>query len=344
MHILDALKYPLWLAGVAGSTKSFLHNPIIGSPRLNKSGLHMARVRWAARLAAWRRSRLAHNLKAEDREAFDRDGFILKRNYLPEETFKRLLDEVHGNTFRAREMRQGQTVTRMTPLTTRSLAPVPATRSMVRDEYLRHMVQYVASYGGEPLFFLQTVIADPTREKNDPQTDLHSDTFHSTAKAWLFLHDVGEDEGPFRYVPGSHRADDVRLQWEYENSLTARDDPRHHHALGSFRIRQDELASLGLPQPMPVAVPANTLVIADTYGFHGRTPSKKPTTRLEVHGHLRRNPFLLWNGLHVMSLPGIKGRELDIFLAYSDFIERKFGKRTIWRPVGEIAPDAPAQI
>ena len=36
----------------------------------------------------------------------------------------------------------------------------------------------------------------------DPQTDLHTDTFHPTVKAWLFLTDVAADAMPFVYVPG----------------------------------------------------------------------------------------------------------------------------------------------
>ncbi|NND91978.1 MAG: hypothetical protein HKN42_14050 [Granulosicoccus sp.] len=39
----------------------------------------------------------------------------------------------------------------------------------------------------------------------DPQSDLHSDTFPATAKAWLFLADVGKEDGPFCHVAGSHK-------------------------------------------------------------------------------------------------------------------------------------------
>ena len=37
---------------------------------------------------------------------------------------------------------------------------------------------------------------------SDPQTDLHTDTFHPTVKAWLFLTDVAPETMPFVYVPG----------------------------------------------------------------------------------------------------------------------------------------------
>ena len=99
-----------------------------------------------------------------------------------------------------------------------------------------------------------------------------------------------------------------------------------------------------LPEPIRVAVPENTLVVADTFGFHARTPSPKATVRVEVHAHMRRNPFLPWTGLDPKAIPGLAGRELSLFLKYEDWVEQRFGKRHIWRRVGRIPVDAPAQV
>ena len=59
------------------------------------------------------------------------------------------------------------------------------------------------------------------RRAADPQTDLHTDTFHPTVKAWLFLTDVAPDAMPFVYVPGSHRLTPQRLDWERRMSIGA---------------------------------------------------------------------------------------------------------------------------
>jgi hypothetical protein len=190
--------------------------------------------------------------------------------------------------------------------------------------------------------FLQTVIADPAKGGPDPQTALHADTFHATAKLWLFLTDVGEEDGPFVFVPGSHRLTPERLDWEHRQSLTARDDPRRHHALGSFRVPEDELPALGYGAPRRMTVRANTLVVADTFGFHRRSPSARPTTRVEIHGYLRRNPFMPWNGLDPAGLPGLTGRQIDLFFAWLDLRRRLLGARSIWRDVGRVAVDGPA--
>jgi hypothetical protein len=343
MSPLSYLNAPFWLLGVVGADKSPRKNPILGNERLNEWGLHKKRVRTAANLATMRRKRLASSVPEEDRRFFDENGYFVTRNFLPEAEFEALKQEVFGGTFDAREMRQGQAVTRMTPLPPEVLTSHPAIASTMRNDRAVAQIRYAASQGGQPLGFLQTVIVNPTEEK-DPQTDVHADTFHATSKAWLFLQDVGEDDGPFCFVPGSHKLTDKRLEWEYQCSLTACRDLRSHHASGSFRIRPDELEALGLPQPKRMAVPANTLIVADTFAFHGRTPSDKPTVRCEMHWHMRRNPFLPWTGLDPKALPGIRERELQLFMAYSDAREKYLKKPHIWRPVGEVPVDSQAHI
>ncbi|MTI42608.1 phytanoyl-CoA dioxygenase PhyH [Roseibium hamelinense] len=344
MNFTSILKSPLWVLGVAGTDKSPRKNPILGNEWLNKNGLHRQRVSLAAGMAAWRRKRLGSRISDEAQAHFDENGYFLTENFLSDAEFEALKREVYGKPFQAREMRQGQTVTRMTPLPPTVLQDNPALAACFRNKDVMAQIRYASSRGGQPLGFLQTVIAEPSIDAKDPQTDLHADTFHATSKAWLFLHDVGEEDGPFCYVPGSHKLTSERLEWEYQCSLTASKDPRSHHASGSFRIRQNELEALGLPPAKRMAVKANTLVVADTFGFHGRTPSDKPTTRVEMHWHMRRNPFLPWNGLDVKSLPLIKERELAFFMTVSDAMEKHLRQRHIWRDVGAVPVDGPANI
>lgn len=333
--------------GAAGTAKSFAQNPILGDPALNRRGLHRERVRLAARMAEARRKRLARRLDPTDVAAFDRDGFILKRDYLPPEAFLAIREFLRETPLPSREMRQGRTATRLTPLDPAAIRGCPALAAALGDPALRRLIGYVAGRSGAPAMGLQTVIAEPPgggARGVDPQTALHADTFHSTAKMWLFLTDVGEEDGPFAYVPGSHRLTPERLAWEYAQSLGAAEDPRRHHAIGSLRARAADLERLGLPEPIRIAVPANTLVIADTFGFHGRTPSPKATHRVELHGYLRRPPFAPWNGLHLAGLPFIAPRQLALYFAWLDWRERRLGKRAVWRDVGPCASETPARL
>jgi hypothetical protein len=339
--VAAVVKAPLWVAAIATGAKSFVDNPVIGSPRLNRWGLHVARVRAAAFVARHRRRWLARGVSLSDQQAFARDGFVVVPDVLPPADFERLRAEVLDDAWETREMRQGSTVTRRVFLdvaTLRRGKPVLADLLARRD--LLSLIRYVAATGGAPAFSIQCIIANEAGAVDDPQCVVHADTFHATAKAWYFLHDVGPDEGPFLYVPGSHVPTQARLAWERRQSLSARGHDKRDHAEGSFRIAAEELGALGLPPPKPVAVRANTLVVADTFGFHGRTPSPQATRRLEIYASLRRNPFTPWTGLDPLSLPFVRARVGSAL----GLLDRLGLVRTPYRPVGRLPLDAPPQV
>ncbi len=333
---------PLHAAAVATGAKSFRDNPVIGSPALNRAGLHVCRIRIAHRMAQWRRERLAGRLDAAEVAAFQRDGFILRRNFLPQAAFAALQNAVLSHAAPARETIQGDTITRRIALDPATLAHLPEAKALLADPRWRDPIHYVASSALAPLVYVQTIFSHVRPGAPDPQTELHADTFHSTVKAWLFLTDVAEDEGPFTYVPGSHRPTARRLAWERKLSIGAAGGPDFLSARGSPRIRPDELARLGYGPPNAFAVPANTLVVADTVGFHARGPSLRPSTRIEIWASGRRNPFLPWLGFDAANAPLVRGRAVPIFWGAMDLAERLGLKRNHWRKVGVVRPgDAP---
>jgi hypothetical protein len=60
-----------------------------------------------------------------------------------------------------------------------------------------------------------------------------------------------------------------------------------------------------------LAVPANTLIVADTFGFHARGASQGRSTRVEVRAMGMRAPFLgVWSELVVSALAGRKRRKI----------------------------------
>ena len=326
---------PWWIAQIATKAKSFRDNPVLGSRTLNRWGLHVARRRAAARLAERRRGRLAARLAPAEREFFDRNGYFIRRGALDPAAFEALRREIMAMRAPAREMRQGPAVTRRLGLDDAQLLEMPACRDFVKNRGVRALIHYAASCAGEPTFAVQSIISEPGLIEADPQTVFHSDTFHPTAKAWLFLSDVGEEDGPLCYVPGSHRLTQRRLAWEREQSLAAGRSVDPMHSEGSFRIDDDGLSALGLPAPMRFTVPANTLIIADTSGFHARTPSPRATCRVEVYATLRRTPFVPWVGGHPLALRPIAGRHTALDSAFQDLVERAGLHRSPWRSVGD---------
>lgn len=331
---------PLWLLALGTGAKSFVDNPILGSERLNRRGLHAARLKLAHRLAASRRRRLAAAVPVEWREQFDRDGYVELRDFIPAATFVRLQQALLTREFESWHQQQGDAVTRRVPVGPDLLAEVPELRELLRDPAFRALAAYVASTRSEPLFYVQSIVSGHATGGPDPQLELHADTFHPSLKAWLFLTDVTDDEVPLTYVPGSHRLTPERLAWEQERSISIRGTDGLSQR-GSLRIAPEELPGLGLPQPKRFAVPANTLVLIDTYGFHARGSNTRPKVRAEIWGYVRRTPFLPWTGLDPLSWGPIAIRRASWLPHIVDRLHRAGITRHHWGAAGRKRPIDP---
>jgi Phytanoyl-CoA dioxygenase (PhyH) len=307
---------------------------------LNRAGLHVARMRMAHRMVEWRRQRLASLIPEDDRAAFERDGFVLKQNYLPAAEYETLKSQVMAFRGPARHQLQGDALTRRIAVDRRALASLPALRNLVESPQWLGLVQYVGSFMLEPLVYLQTIFSQVRDAPPDPQTRLHADAFHSSVKAWFFLTDLAEQDGPFVYVPGSHRPTQRRLAWEREMSVSAAGSTDFQTARGSLRITPEAVRRLGFAEPKIFAVPQNTLVVADTIGFHSRGLSARPSVRVEIWAYGRRNPFLPWVGFDVAGLPFIKGRAVPLYWRAMDLAEKLQLGKNPWHDAGAATPMA----
>ena len=146
---------------------------------------------------------------------------------------------------------------------------------------------------------------------DDLQYTLHVDTFHPTFKIFLYPHDVKIENGPFCYVPKSHKNTENKLKFLFQSSkdrtrkilkenLVREDDPILWN--DSFRLTKDtihenindELTNLGLDDEYRIEVDANTLIIADTSGFHRRHPLERGFKRKSFRMIMdRNNPFFI---------------------------------------------------
>ena len=333
-----AAMLPVWSVQLLTGAKSFMDNPILGSLVLNQRGLHTGRVALAHRAATFRRERLKQLLPEADRASFDRDGFLVKPDFLAPEHFDALRHQVKDYRGSVREAIQGNAVTRRVALSSRALAQLPAVNQLLQMPQWRGAVRYAWSYDAEPFNYIQTILSHAKDGPDDPQCVLHADTFHPTVKAWLFLTDVAEDEGPFSYVAGSHRFTPERRAWERKMSLGMGNQPDRLTRRGSFRVHPDELDGIDLPQPTKFAVRANTLIVADTHGFHARAPSARPTRRVEIWASGRRNPFLPWPGLDIWSIPALGQQRIPLFWRYGDMLEALNLKKNLWRERVGVSP------
>ncbi len=332
---------PAYFCTILSSAKSFRDNPVIGSPRLNRWGLHVWRRLVAARVGAWRRRQLAHLISSEDRTAFERDGFVIKRNFLDDATFRAFRDEIMGLNTAAREAVIGDTLTRLIPLDAVTLRGVPTVRRVLEGPAYRNLLSYIGSFKRKPHFYVQTVFSQFCHAEPDVQSFFHADTFHPTVKAWLFLEDVEADAAPFTYVPGSHYHNRRRLAWERRVSRTARDAGDRLTSEGSLRISEREIRRLGYGAPVRLPVGANTLVVADTGGIHARGTTLRQTARVSIWAYSRSNPFLPWVGGDLAALPLLKGHALRLYWAVTDRLKDAKQVRRDWRWVGLRSPLSP---
>ena len=324
---------PLYVLQLGTSAKSFLDHPVIGSRRLNRLGLHRARVRLADRLCRWRRRRLARHVRPEWREAFDRDGFVVIENVVAAAEFAALRKSLLEHEWPAREMQQGDAITRRIAINPEMLTKVPALRALLQREDLNALFHYVASYRITPLHYIQTIVSRVNGEDKDPQEALHADSFHSSMKAWLFLNPVAVKDGPFTYVPGSHRFTTARMAWEYQRSLGDPNEIDRLSARGSPRVDESDLAQMELGPAHALALPQNTLVVADTCGFHARGAAEQPGERVEIWSYARRNPFLPWLGADLFSLPGIAERRMGWVWDFTDRFGQPWNNVGVRRPI-----------
>jgi hypothetical protein len=269
----------------------------------------------------------------EWREQFDRDGFVEVRDFLPPDQFERLRQSLLSSSFPTREQQQGDTLTRRVAIGPELRRAVPELRALLDDRRWRPLLAYVASTRSEPLYYIQAILTHCPGAGSDPQLELHTDTFHPSLKAWLFLTDVTDDQAPLTYVAGSHRLTPERLAWEQARSVTIAASDRLSQR-GSLRVAPDELPALNLPPPHRFAVPANTLVVIDTCGFHARGSSVCPHARAEIWAYARRTPFVPWTGLDALSIPPIAIRRAQWLPHIVDCLDRLGLRKQHWRDVG----------
>ncbi len=290
--------WPLWSLQIFGMSKSFSANPVIGSTFLNKLGLHAARASAAHAMARLRWALLAWQVPPELRKSFQAQGFVVVPNFLPEAQFDALNRQVRSqDDCEVRECIQGDTLTHRILLDDQALDRLPSVSKLLNHPLFEPLLTYCSANRKRPLHYIQSIKNGARDGDADPQKALHSDTFHPTMKAWFFLDDVAEDGGPFTYVPGSNRFTRKRLAWEYRRSLAAKSDPDGYSERGSLRVDPDDLKALDLPNPVALSVRKNTLVVANTCGFHCRGQATAGINRLEVWSFNRTNPFNPFPGI-----------------------------------------------
>lgn len=264
----------------------FSRDKTIESRLLNVLGVQVARTLMAR--AVYRLRPSLHPEHAGELEILRRDGLLVIPDFLPAEVFEQVRQEataiLRDSTQRAVKTVGPNTIEFVD--VNRHSDVLPNIRTFFDDARLRALLQgaerrKVEGYGVRKL---ERLVQGPPADAHDPETDLHSDIFYPVHKCWLYLTDVTADSAPFVYVKGSHHLSATQLRYLYQESCDAN--------IGSRRVSIEELADLGLAETV-VTCKMNTLVIANTLGYHRRATGSPGAQRIALHESLRSRPFSL---------------------------------------------------
>jgi hypothetical protein len=275
--------------------RSVTADKFVKSPLLNRMGMQPMRILAAHAVYSLRPGPTIPEDLRGHLQKLKEDGYVAIPDFLPAAEFKALRTEclaaLSDTAVQKSDLFHGKTRVRRILLRGAALGSLATAEAAIADLRLGHLFSGAEKRRIAPARFhcaVEEVTHGPL-EVEDPENSLHSDTFHNTHKCWLYLNDVTNAEGPLAFVPRSHRVDRALLKFNYDyySRIHLSGNP------SSRRIAPAELQDRGL-QEIPMSVPSNTLVIANTFGYHRRLRGKPGATRTALHVSVRSQPFIFW--------------------------------------------------
>jgi hypothetical protein len=216
--------------------------------------------------------------------ALRRDGVVLIPRFLPDDVFAAVQAEYRAaceaGLLEPPDCSEDNGVVERRIRVGRHRDRFPATRrALLRDARLRNLAAAVVGYRPEDLSFTISIWsqsdAPPAPSRLIGSNYVHADVHFPTVKAWLYLNDVDESNAAMTYARGSNRLTLARLLYEYEASVRVAKAKAavavgQEVAYGRVRVPSAaQLARMGIHEE-PLCGAANTLIVADTMGFHRR--------------------------------------------------------------------------
>ncbi|HEY6802560.1 MAG TPA: phytanoyl-CoA dioxygenase family protein [Pyrinomonadaceae bacterium] len=281
------------MSSIKGLSRVLSDDKIIESKLLNVLGVQLFRT-----LAA----HLVHNLRQVDNpdvvfeqiSTLRRDGLLVWSNFLPADQFREIrrefLETVNQPSSKTKTHHQGENLLEVTSLSHYKQTQLPQMSTFFADPRLaailtaaeKRPLQRLWNYG-----HLEVLTRGAEEGKEDPESTLHTDIFFNTHKAWFYLDDVEIEDGPLVYVKGSHRLNLRGLSSLYLESWQR--DAGTNPSRRASKFESKQLAD----RETIVTCKQNTLVIANTCGYHRRLPGREGRKRRALHIFLRANPFFL---------------------------------------------------
>jgi hypothetical protein len=243
---------------------------------LNLCGYHVARVLCFNLARQLRSPRVPEDeLTREYAERLLEDGIVVIPNYFPQDVFeeiKRACETVELRTANERApLIRKRTVSSdgnpgAHPVFKKYFAEDPVVNDIV-SAVMRKSILVAPKVQLELTSFAAKDIGAAT---TDVQSDnIHFDVSYPTMRTFFYVNDVDEANGAFKYAKGSHQLSLARLWMEYKMSIAFFRWPKERQRAETpgvdeaFLTEQDHVLE-------SITGKANTLIVANTMGFHRR--------------------------------------------------------------------------
>ena len=278
-------------------TAIFTTKKIIDFKILNFLGLQG--LRYLLAKFSYQISSLFFLRKKEIIDEYDNKGAILKENFLEKKFFKAVQQEFEKiiKTNAARNVYESNTneanANRSINYFLYEFEDDKKNKEQFPNLYKLSQLRQIREYFENAerkknckIFMRLERVETKDEKKNDINSYWHVDTYHNTHKAWIYLTDIENKNGPFNYIESSNRLSISRLIWEYYNSV-----------VGIFKKNYrpfflDKKFSLIKEKKLIVMTcPKNSFMFANTHGFHRRGYARPGYLRDGISFYTRENPY-----------------------------------------------------
>jgi hypothetical protein len=161
----------------------------------------------------------------------------------------------------------------------------PNLYKLYNNDKLNDLFKFAEKKEKVSIFMRLERVITKNQEGKDANSKWHSDNFHDTHKAWLYLTDVSEKNGPFNYILKSNNLSLKRVIWEYTNSIKFLFKKNY---IPFFVNEKRDLLQNKLIQ---IECNKNDFLIANTHGIHRRRFAEINQVRDTISFFTRENPF-----------------------------------------------------
>ena len=249
---------------------------------------------------------LIRNKRREDILTIKKRGFYKIENFLPLDAMQGLKTEFEQliNSDKSQNLQNNGTEYLTVFLNDENLLnDYPLMKKVIEDERVKELFKKSEiKKNVEIKCRLERIVV---RDKNieDTNKNFHYDTFHNTFKAWLYLTDSNDENGPLVILPGSHNFSFKRVLNSYMESLKysiflmkneklRKQKIQNNFAKDNyqfFRIKNKKNFLSNNSNKM--VSKQNTFLFVNTHCIHRRGDAKENKFRDAIHFYSRENPF-----------------------------------------------------